>query len=243
MITRIKIDGFKSFQNFEMEFTPLTVIAGGNGAGKSNLFDALRLLARLAEVDLKTAFNEQRGDPDELFTKFTEGRFAEEMSFEVEMLVNSVVVDNWGGKSELRYKRLNYFLKIARSETENGLRGLKIAEESLERIKSDDDNWAKKLLGNKLKDVWKSGISGGTPRPFISTETLDDGKIAIKLRQDGGRGGRATPANAAMQTVRGATLSLRCLPMLARLVVSLGCRLSLSDWEDLAETVLVRRYQ
>lgn len=28
MITKIKIDGFKSFQNFEMEFTPLTIIAG-----------------------------------------------------------------------------------------------------------------------------------------------------------------------------------------------------------------------
>ena len=30
MITYIKIDGFKSFQNFEMDFTPLTVIAGSN---------------------------------------------------------------------------------------------------------------------------------------------------------------------------------------------------------------------
>ena len=28
MITKIKIDGFKSFSDFEMEFSPLTVIAG-----------------------------------------------------------------------------------------------------------------------------------------------------------------------------------------------------------------------
>ena len=61
MITRIKINGFKSFQNFEMTFTPLTIVAGVNASGKSNLFDALQLLSRLAEADLKTAFSEQRG--------------------------------------------------------------------------------------------------------------------------------------------------------------------------------------
>ena len=55
MITHIKINGFKSFQNFEMTFTPLTIVAGVNASGKSNLFDALQLLSRLAETDLKTA--------------------------------------------------------------------------------------------------------------------------------------------------------------------------------------------
>lgn len=63
MITRIKITGFKSFHNFEMIFTPLTVVAGVNASGKSNLFDALHLLSRLAETDLKTAFSEQRAIP------------------------------------------------------------------------------------------------------------------------------------------------------------------------------------
>lgn len=45
MLTRIEIDGFKSFTNFSMDFSPLTVIAGLNASGKSNLFDALHLLA------------------------------------------------------------------------------------------------------------------------------------------------------------------------------------------------------
>ena len=59
MITYLKINGFKSFHNFEMEFTPLTIVAGTNAAGKSNLFDALNLLSRLAEVDkIHTAFRE-----------------------------------------------------------------------------------------------------------------------------------------------------------------------------------------
>jgi len=40
MITRIEIDGFKTFRNFSLELAPLQVIVGLNGAGKSNLFDA-----------------------------------------------------------------------------------------------------------------------------------------------------------------------------------------------------------
>jgi AAA15 family ATPase/GTPase len=101
MITRIFINGFKSFQNYEMTFTPLTIVTGANASGKSNLFDALQLLSRLAEADLKTAFSEQRGNPGGLFTQYDENWYASEMDFTVEMLVNRKVRDNWGGEAEL----------------------------------------------------------------------------------------------------------------------------------------------
>ena len=61
MITHIKIDGFKSFKNFEMSFTPLTVVSGPNASGKSNLFDALQLLSDLAQTDLKNALLNNAG--------------------------------------------------------------------------------------------------------------------------------------------------------------------------------------
>jgi len=72
MITRIEINGFKSFVDFQMEFTPLTVIAGTNGSGKSNLFDALHLLANLSKTDLRSAFSSKllRGEVSESFTKY-----------------------------------------------------------------------------------------------------------------------------------------------------------------------------
>ena len=38
MITHIKINGFKSFHNFEMMFTPFTVIAGINAVGITEHF-------------------------------------------------------------------------------------------------------------------------------------------------------------------------------------------------------------
>lgn len=64
MITRIELDGFKTFQDFTLELGPFQVIVGVNGTGKSNLFDALRLLARLADADLRTAFQDLRGEAD-----------------------------------------------------------------------------------------------------------------------------------------------------------------------------------
>ncbi|MCF6522392.1 AAA family ATPase [Streptomyces sp. JJ36] len=46
MITRIEIDGFKSFLDFELDVRPCTVLVGGNGSGKSNLLEALDLVRR-----------------------------------------------------------------------------------------------------------------------------------------------------------------------------------------------------
>ena len=53
MITCIELSGFKTFQDFKLELAPFQVIVGANGVGKSNLFDALRLLSRLADTDLR----------------------------------------------------------------------------------------------------------------------------------------------------------------------------------------------
>ncbi|MEU1281607.1 AAA family ATPase [Streptomyces sp. NPDC005805] len=49
MITQIRIDGFKSFRGFHLDVPPALLVLGANGAGKSNLFDALRLVAGTAD--------------------------------------------------------------------------------------------------------------------------------------------------------------------------------------------------
>jgi predicted ATPase len=201
MITNLKISGFKSFHDYEMTFTPLTVIAGVNASGKSNLFDALHLLARLAETDLKTAFSEQRGNPDELFTQFENGGHAKEMKFTVEMLVNRKVKDNWGDEDKVNNTRLRYELHISRSESVHGFPKLHINHESLEKIRPNEDSWAKEQIPKSLNILWKTLRAGGSKEPFIRTEQGDT--IAIKLRQDGRQGGKATPAHAASQTVLG----------------------------------------
>jgi recombinational DNA repair ATPase RecF len=45
MLTRIEIDGFKSFRDFALDIPPFLVIIGRNAAGKSNLFDAIQFLS------------------------------------------------------------------------------------------------------------------------------------------------------------------------------------------------------
>ncbi len=70
MLRRIAIHGFKSLQNVDLQLPRLAVFAGPNAAGKSNLLDAIQLLARLGtERTLAEAFSAPiRGFPVEQFT-------------------------------------------------------------------------------------------------------------------------------------------------------------------------------
>lgn len=70
MLKRIKLQGYKSLVDVEVELQPLTVLFGPNGAGKSNFLDALQLLSRLAtRPTVREAFEPPyRGVPLESFT-------------------------------------------------------------------------------------------------------------------------------------------------------------------------------
>lgn len=207
MITKIKINGFKSFQDFEMTFTPLTIVAGANASGKSNLFDALQLLSRLADMDLKTAFTGQRGNPSELFTTFDDNSISSEMEFIVEMLLNRKIKDNWGGSTELNSTRLRYRLIIVRIINDYGVDDIAIKHESLEKIKPAEDRWIKEVLPKPAKSLSKTLKGGGSPTPFIYTDE-QKGITQIRIRQDGIQGGKATPASSVTQTVIGSINSI-----------------------------------
>ena len=209
MITYIRINGFKSFHNFEMEFTPFTVIAGVNASGKSNLFDAFSLLSRLASTDLKTSFNEQRGNPSELFTSYGDEEYASEMEFVVEMLVNRNIKDNWGGDVELKYTRLRYELKIKRVKNELGIDDLVVDYEYLGTIKHKQDDWIVSKIKKPYLELWRPKVNKGRRgTPYIYTEYVkvneDKEKIPrIIVPQDGTPGGnkKTFPAAYAQQTV------------------------------------------
>jgi predicted ATPase len=184
MITYIKINGFKSFYNFEMEFTPFTVIAGANAAGKSNLFDALMLLSRLAENNnLKKAFregdqNNQRGDLIECFTKYGEGDYATEMEFVVEMLVHKTIKDAWNEK-KLKYTRLRYELKLKRMPNSTGIEDLIVTYEHLEAINSERDEWIKRLPADKIQ-IWQPKVTNRKKsKPYIYTEIIGGTSLIV----------------------------------------------------------------
>lgn len=143
MITRIKIDGFKSFSDFEVELKPFNVIVGANGSGKSNLLDALKLLRNLTEGSIAEAFSKQRGTPSELFTRYPDGTSAQEMSFEIDLFEKD---------SDGKYARLNYTFTIAKKDT---LRKEKLVatHQSISFIEPDEDGWFKDNVHNSFLEL------------------------------------------------------------------------------------------
>ncbi|MCS7039538.1 MAG: AAA family ATPase, partial [Caldilineales bacterium] len=95
MLTRLKVSGFKNLVDVDVHFGPFTCVAGANGTGKSNLFDAIQFLSKLADNPLLNAALSVRseggrtGDLRHLFHRVGD-RFTDRMTFEAEMIVSPV---------------------------------------------------------------------------------------------------------------------------------------------------------
>lgn len=68
MIESLRIGGYRSLENVRLPLSPLTVITGANGTGKSNLYRALHLLSRAARGELARAIVEEGGMPSVLWS-------------------------------------------------------------------------------------------------------------------------------------------------------------------------------
>jgi predicted ATPase len=70
VLRRVAIEGFKSLEAIELELPPLAILFGPNAAGKSNLLDAIQMLARAGtQRTLGDALGRPiRGFPVEAFT-------------------------------------------------------------------------------------------------------------------------------------------------------------------------------
>lgn len=185
MLTRIEIDGFKAFQKFSMDFRPFQVFIGPNGVGKTNLFDAIMLLANLAgENTLENAFRHSRGEIGELFTLSPDGRRAEKMTFAAEMLINRTHPDPTGGerKINLTCTRLRYELTIERRGE-----GAHITAESLIPVKDADDKWVRENVPSRARKAW---VLRGTRQPSYIATVGETEAVMIYRNQDGLAGGR-----------------------------------------------------
>jgi predicted ATPase len=190
MITKIEINGFKTFEDFSMVFSPFVIVAGTNGSGKSNLFDVIRLLSGLAERDLKTTFAEQRGSFLELFTQYSTAQTADEIQIGIELFLDSSVKDEFNKEEQLGHRRLRYEIHISRSkDIKHGFEKLVVQHEALKPIKRANDKWYKEVVSGT---EWESTKRSLNYKPYINTETKGGTKI-INLRQDGIRGGKPTP--------------------------------------------------
>lgn len=184
MLTRLKVNGFKNLVDVDLHFGPFTCIAGENGTGKSNLFDAIRFLGDLTERSLMESAlavrNEGRRAADirNIFTRWGQD-FATEMSFEAEMIVPAAGVDDLNQRAEATITFLRYQLRLGYQN--DG--GLEILKEELTHINLGD---AKSNLPFQHGKKWRdSAVMGRRQTPyFISTDEEKSGRI-IKLHQDG----------------------------------------------------------
>ena len=195
MITRIEIDGFKTFDNFELDLRPFTAVVGPNASGKSNLFDAIKFVSRLAQTDIREAMQELRGRPEELFRRTARER-SDRMAFAVEVLLEPHGTDAFGKSFELRTQRVRYELEIAiRTGADRRLEGVYVHREHCLPIRRKNErrsmNWHTEAVRY-----------GQQSKPFIATRSGSSKEASvIEIRQDGpGKRGRPLALSAKFRT-------------------------------------------
>mgnify|MGYP001570995605 CR=1 FL=1 len=197
MLTRLKVQGFKNLVDVDLRFGPFTCIAGQNGVGKSNLFDAIAFLGALADKPLLDAALCVRdeagrsGDVRSLFHRVGD-EYADTMSFEAEMIVPSVGTDDLGQHAAATITFLKYELAL-RFRRDNGARslgGLELVKERLSHVGKGEAHSYLKFPHKKRtwRDTAVTGRgTGHRTADFVSTEG-EGGDRVIKMHQDGKSG-------------------------------------------------------
>jgi len=183
MLTRLKVTGFKNLVNSEIRLGPLTCIAGLNGVGKSNIFDAIHFLSKLADHTFVDAARLTRGGSDfvNLFTAGGDGR----MCFECDLLIPRKGVDDFHQPAEATQTFLTYNLTLSLSQRD-GLPRMQLEEERLRYVKLQS---TAARLGFPFMASWWDSLRSTSQRraPFISTENEGEDCV-IRLSSDKMRG-------------------------------------------------------
>jgi predicted ATPase len=192
MLTRFHVRGFKNLADVDVRFGPFTCIAGPNGVGKSNLFDAILFLSATADRPLLDAARRVRDemshstDVRSLFLQVGDSRVPE-MSFEVEMLIPPEGEDELGQRAKASITFMKYKLVLRLEGTDNHLQAerLVVLREELTYIPLGE---ALKHLGFPHQAKWRRSVATGRRvGEFVSTEDDQDVRT-IKLHQDGKSG-------------------------------------------------------
>ena len=178
MLTRLRIKGFKNLRDVDLHFGPFTCIAGRNGVGKSNLFDAITFLSDLASMPIMKAALRVRGtngriaDIGSLFTRDKAGDF-QAIEFVAEMIVSSTVVDDFDREAKPTATFLEYTLELRLNSnvSDSGTKEPIYLER--EELRAKNSSEAAKALPFNPGNAWiKRNVYGPGNRtlPFIETK-------------------------------------------------------------------------
>jgi predicted ATPase len=196
MLTRLRVKGFKNLLDLDVRFGPFTCIAGCNGVGKSNIFDAICFLGALARVPLLEAvlsIRGERGRSGDIRHIFHHhgSDFDPEMEFVADMIIPQHAIDDLGQEAKATFTFLRYTLKLSyRSEEkkDKSISPIQILFEELTYLPKGEVN--KNILFKPSREWRETVITGRKTTKFISTEDRE-GKTIIKLHQDQKKGGKA----------------------------------------------------
>jgi predicted ATPase len=236
MLTRLTVRGFKNLLDVTIDFGPFTCIAGPNGVGKSNIFDAIQFLGALADHPLMEAAEVVRGrddhrsaDPRDLFWSFG-AQEPQPMSFVAEMIVPRDINDDFGQEAKATTTFLRYELEIG-YEAPTGherIGRLVLLREALGHITQSEASKHVRFphaAGDFRRKIVTGRRSGAA---YISTSTSSEEPV-ITVHQDGGSRGRprqASATRAAATVVR--TTSVKDEPTI------LAARREMQSWRRLS---------
>ena len=190
MLTRLKVDGFKNLIDVDVAFGPYTCIAGSNGAGKSNLFDAIEFLSLLARGTFAEAVAGTRSDDlggssvTDLLSRNGEWT-APSLRLECELLVPRTGGDDLGRSLEPASTYLRYAVELRRrGEGRIAAGPLELVREELVSVASAE---ARERLAFAAPDsAWVESVLlvEDEPRWFLSTVGDDDGPRAVMIHPD-----------------------------------------------------------
>ena len=245
MLTKLEVNGFKNLVDFSLDFGPYTCIAGPNGVGKSNIFDAIQFLSLLTECTINEAAlqlrnsGEDTGDIAELFFRGIHEK-DRRLEFAADMIVNREVTDDFGREAKASSSFLHYELAFRYeqpSATVGHLGGLVLEKEVLRPITTGQAGQFIKFPHSKSKFRDSAVYNNRHSQSGYISTTEDNGQTVIVVHQDGGSHGRGRPAPAkgANRTIIG-TENTTTTPTI------LAARQEMQNWRILAlEPAAMRR--
>lgn len=194
MLVRLKVQGFKNLVDVDLRFGPVTCIAGPNGVGKSNIFDAIQFLSALADKTLLEAATNVRQDTSSanagrIFSRGRSGTI-HEIRMEADMIVPRRVQDDLEQEAKPSVTSLRYTVVVRLRDMSHSLvPKLELVEERLDYVRKSailvELQYAK-----KRKEWLESILEGRRTSPLISTEGSAEGAF-IKVHEDSGHQGRS----------------------------------------------------